>query len=222
MQRLYLPAISQVWELSCFKELLKLDRDFQPTDWEQAAGQLLESLTEWMTDHRDRYTKQLPLYSHFYDLPVQTMKIRLLSEPSINLWRYGAMVDFAGQLELVTSVFRHPVETNTILIGRDACHAWKMEGELEFVERGAAASHALLRELQLDPATATASMLERLNRRFVCTSCPGTLDRLHRSWRSCVSPEFSESATIFSGTRSRSCILLAVRKLVIHTLNGEW
>lgn len=189
MQRLYLPAISQVWELSCFRELLDSDGDLKPADWEQVAGQLSESLSEWMADHRDRYTRLLPLYSHFYHLPSQMMKTWLLSDPSIDLWRYGAMADFAGQLELVTSVFRHPT-TNTILIGRDACHAWKMEGELEFVERGAAASHALLEELQLDPATTTPSMLEQLNRRFVCASCPGSLDWLHRSWRSCVSPEF--------------------------------
>jgi hypothetical protein len=117
------------------------------------------------------------------------MKPWLLSDPSIGHWRYEAMADFAGKLELVTSVFRHPT-TNTILIGRDACHAWKMEGELEFVERGAAASHALLEELHLDPATTTASMLEQLNRRFVCASCPASLDWLHRSWRSCVSPVF--------------------------------
>ena len=221
MQRLYLPAITQVWELSCFRELLKLDRDLQPADWGKAVAQLPESLSEWMTSHRDRYTRLLPLYSHLYDLPGQVMKIKLLSDPSVNIWCYGVMVDFAGQLELVTSVFRHPA-ANTILIGRDACHAWKMEGELEFVERGAAASHALLQELQLDPASTTASMLEQLNRRFICTSCPESLDWLHRSWRSCVSPEFIESPTTFSGTLSRSRTLLAARKPAIHILNGGW
>jgi hypothetical protein len=220
MQRLYLPVTSQVWELSCFRELLIPDRDLEPADWERAAEQLPESLSKWMTDRRDKYTRLLPLYSHFYDLPSQTMKIKLLSDPLVYLWRYVAMVDFAGQLELVTSVFRHPA-TNTILIGRDACHAWKMEGELEFVERGAAASHALLQELQLDPATTTASMLEQLNKRFICASCPGSLDWLHRSWRSCVSLESLESTTTFAGTLSRFCIILAV-KPVIHTLNGGW
>jgi hypothetical protein len=222
MQRLYLPAISQARELSCFKDLLDLDNDVQPAQWEQAKGRLLESLSEWMAERRDKYTRLLPLYSYFYDAPGQAMDIKLLSDPVISHLRHGAMVDFAGQLELVTSVFRHP-DTNTVLIGRDVCHAWKMKGELEFVERGAAAAHALLRELQLDPATTTPSMLEQLNRRFICVSCPGGLEWFHRSWRSCVCRAFSpNSETAFSRTLSRLCILSTIRRPVTHTHNGGW
>jgi hypothetical protein len=187
MQRLYLPAISQARELSCFKNLLDLDRNVPPAEWEQAAERLPESLSEWMTERRDKYTRLLPLYFYFYDVPSHAMRVRLLTDPSINLWHYGGMVDFAGQLELVTSVFRHPA-TNTILIGREVCHAWKMKGELEFVQRGAAAVHALLGELRLDPATTTAMKLEQLDRRFICASCPVGDDWIHRSWRACVSP----------------------------------
>ena len=187
MQRLYLPAISQARELSCFRNLMDPDRNIPQAEWEQAKERLPGSLSEWMTEHRDKYTGMLPLYSYFYDVPSHAMRVRLLSDPSINLWRYGGMSDFAGQLELVTSVFRHP-GTNTLLIGREVCHAWKMKGELEFVERGAAAVYALLGELRLDPAKTTASDLERLNRRFICASCPVDVDWLHRSWRACVSP----------------------------------
>jgi len=187
IQRLYLPAISQARELSCFRNFLDLDRNVQQTEWEQAAERLPESLSEWMTEHRDKYTRLLPLYSYSYDVPSHAMRVRLLSDPSINLWRYGGMVDFAGQLELATSVFRHPA-TDTILIGREVCHAWKMKGELEFVERGAAAVNALLRELELDPTTTTASDLEQQNKRFICASCPVGLGWLHSSWRACVSP----------------------------------
>ena len=191
MQQLYLPAISQVRELSCFRELLDPDRDVQPAEWEQAAGRLPESLSEWMIEHRNRYISLLPI--QVYDAQVKTMEIKLLSDPSIDLWRQEALRGFAGQLELATAVFRHPT-TNRIMIGRDACHAWKMKGELEFVERGAAATYALVRELQLDPATTTPSMLEQLNRRFICTSCPtGGLDQRFRSWKSCVGPVFSYS-----------------------------
>jgi hypothetical protein len=151
------------------------------------------------------------------------MEIKLLSDPVISHLRHGAMVDFAGQLELVTSVFRHP-ESNTVLIGRDVCHAWKMKGELEFVERGAAAALALLRELQLDPATTTPSMLEQLNRSFICVSCPGGLDWFHRSWRSCVCPERSLRIPklLFSMNLSRLCILSTIRRPVTHTHNGGW
>jgi hypothetical protein len=65
-----------------------------------------------------------------------------------------------------------------------------MDGELEFVERGAAAMHALLRELQLDPAMTTPPMLEELDRKFICGSCPVDLDWKHRTWKSCVSRAF--------------------------------
>ena len=184
VQRLYLPAISQAHELSCFKELLNLDRDVQPTEWEDAAGQLPGSLSEWMSSRRDRYASQLRFY--FYGSQGESMEVRLLTDPSIEFWRQVGMQDFTGDLELATSVFRHP-GTNKILIGRDSCHAWKMQGELEFLERGAAATHALLRELQLDPATTTAAMLEQLDRRFTCANCPTHLEWIHRSWRSCVS-----------------------------------
>jgi hypothetical protein len=113
------------------------------------------------------------------------MEIKLLSDPSIDHWRREAMRDFAGDLELASSVFRHPA-TNTILIGRDACHAWKMKGELEVFERGVEATRALLRVLQLDPATTTVFMLEQLNRQFICASCPADLAWRRHSWRSSV------------------------------------
>jgi len=182
MQRLYLPSLSQAGELSCFKELLNLDRDVQPAEWEHATAQLPESLSEWMSEHRDRYTRLLPSQVTGAQDSDKAMKVRLLSDPSNYLWRLGSMTAFAGRLDLATSVFRH-LDTNTILIGRDVCHAWKLKGELEFFCRGAEATNALLRLLQLDPETTTASMLEQLDRRFICASCPDW--RLY-SWRSSV------------------------------------
>jgi len=183
IQRLYLPALSQAHELSCFKELLELGRDFQPAEWEHAAGQLRGSLSEWMSSRRDRYTSQLP--SKFHDSQGDSMEVTLLTDPSIEVWRQVGMQDFTGDLELATSVFRHR-DTNMILIGRDACHSWKMQGELEFLKRGADATRALLRELQLDPATTTVATLEKQDRWFTCANCPTGLEWYHRSWRSCV------------------------------------
>jgi hypothetical protein len=184
LQRLYLPALSQAHELSCFKEFLNLDRDLQPAEWEHAAGQLRESLSEWMSSRRDKYASQLPYY--FYSSQGESMEVTSLTDPSIEFRRQVGMQDFTGDLELATSVFRHQ-DSNAIVIGREACHAWKMQGELEFLERGAAATHALLRELQLDPATTTPALLEQMDRRFACASCPRELEWVHHSWRSCVS-----------------------------------
>jgi hypothetical protein len=149
------------------------------------------------------------------------MSVRLLTDPSTVVWRHVGMLDFAGKLELATSVFRHP-DTNTILIGRDACHAWKMPGELEFLERGAAATHALLRELQLDPATTTALVLEQLNRRFICASCPAELEWVHRSWKSCVSHASSRFRNDSPRSRIRFRISSIARTQTIFTLNGGW
>jgi hypothetical protein len=184
VQRLYLPSLSQACELSCFREFLNPDRVVQPHEWVHAAGQLLESLSEWMSSHRDKYTSLLPFYSNADQDKV--MGVKFLSDPSIEVWRGVEMDSFAGRLELATSVFRH-LDTKTIHIGRDACHAWKMKGELEFLERGAQAVHALLQELHLGPETTTASTLDQLDRRFICASCPPDLQRSPRSWRSCVS-----------------------------------
>lgn len=192
LQRLYLPALSQARELSCFKELLNLDRDLQPAEWDHAAGQLRESLSEWMSSRRDRYASQLPVC--FFDSQSESMEVTLQTDPSIEVWRQVGMQDYSGDLELATSVFRHR-DTKMILIGREACHAWKMQGELEFLERGAAATRALLRELQLDPTTTTAAMLERMDRRFTCANCPTDLEWYHRSWRSCVS-HFVDSSDV--------------------------
>ncbi|KAF8487336.1 hypothetical protein DFH94DRAFT_849739 [Russula ochroleuca] len=183
VQRSYLPAVSQACELSCFRELLNPDRVVLLTEWADATGQLRESLSEWMSLHRDKYTSLLPLNP--YGGQVKAMEVKLLSDPSIEAWHRAGTHDFAGKLELATSVFRHP-DTNTIHIGRDVCHAWKMKGELEFSERGAEAVHSLLQELHLDPETTTPSMLEQLDRCFVCACCPADLQRIHRSWRSCV------------------------------------
>lgn len=219
VQRLYLPALSQAHELSCFKELSNLDRDLQPAEWEHAAGQIRESLSEWMSSHRDRYASQLPFY--FYGSQGESMKVKLLTDPSIEFWRQVGMQDFTGDLELATSVFRHR-DTNAILIGRDACHAWKLRGELEFLECGAAAAHALIRELQLDPATTSAAMLEQLDRRFICTNCPADLEWFHRSWRSCVSLSRSRFRNNSPRSGNRFRILSIVRMQIIYTLNGGW
>jgi hypothetical protein len=120
------------------------------------------------------------------------MEIILLSSPSIDRWRHGGMLKFAGQLDLATSVFRRP-STDMILIGRDACHAWKVEAQLEYSARGAEAVQALLRGLQLNPASATASELDQLDKQFICGSCP---KGIHFSWRSCVCHHFSLCVSI--------------------------
>lgn len=189
LQRLYLPAVSQARELSCFRELLDLDRDLQPGEWEQAVARLPESLSEWMTGRRERYTSMLPSHpSQTYDAQPKAMEVKMLSDPSIDLWRQEALAGFGGQLERATSVFRNRT-TSAIVIGRYVCHAWKTVGELEYVERGAMAAHALVQELELDPATTTVSTLEQMDRRFICTSCPADdFGQPLRSWRSCVGP----------------------------------
>jgi hypothetical protein len=133
------------------------------------------------------------------------------------------MHNFAGKLELATSVFRHP-DTNTIYIGRDACHAWKMKEELEFSERGAEAVQSLLQEFLFDPETTTASMLEQVDGRFICACCPADLQRVHRSWRSCVSSRIPNSCkmNLVRISDYRFLILSTLRKQIIRTLNGRW
>ncbi|KAI0255615.1 hypothetical protein BJV78DRAFT_688132 [Lactifluus subvellereus] len=181
VQRLCLPALSQVTELACFKDFLDPNKDVQPADWEHAVDQLPQSLSEWMSEHRDQYTSLLP--SHAQGARGKAMTIRLMSDPSIDSWRHEAMANFAGPLDLATSVFR---ETNSemILIGRDICYAWGVKGpRLEYSARGAEAVNALLRVLQLDPTSTTVSTLEGLSIQFICACCQQ--DR-YLSWRSCV------------------------------------
>ncbi|KAI9461907.1 hypothetical protein BJY52DRAFT_164408 [Lactarius psammicola] len=189
IQRLYLPAVSQAFELSCFRDLIDLDREVQSVDWEDAATQLPLSLSEWMSGQKERLTSLLPSQS----AQAKAMETTLLSSPSIDRWRHrdGAMVNFAGQLDLATSVFCYS-GSDMILIGRDACHAWKVKGQLEFSARGAEAVHALLRELRLAPASATVSTLDQLDKRFICGSCPEDTARRH-SWKSCVAHFVTET-----------------------------
>jgi len=219
VQRVYLPAISQARELSCFRELVDPDRDVQPDEWEQAAERLEESISEWVTEHRDRYTSMLP--PHIHGTQAKGVELTLLSDLSIGLRRHEVSGGLAGQLDLATSVFRR-VSTNSIWIGRDACHAWKLKEELEFVDRGAEAVRALLRELQLDPTTTTGSMLDQLDIRFVCTSCPEDTVRYFHSWRSYVGFFPSECRNNWLETLFRLCILSSVRKWITQTLSGEW
>jgi hypothetical protein len=186
IQRLCLPALSQISELTCFRDLLNPDRDVQASEWENAADQLQQSLSDWMSKQRDQCISSLP--SHAQGARVETMAIRLLSDTLIDSLRPEAMVGFEGPLDLATSVFREP-KSGTILMGRDVCHAWGVKGlRLEFSPRGAAAVHALLQVLQLDPASTTVSTLDQLDRYFTCASCPlDVVHNHHLCWRSCVS-----------------------------------
>jgi hypothetical protein len=186
IQRLCLPALSQISELPCFRDLLNPDRDVQAAEWENGADQLQQSLSDWMSKQRDRCISSLP--SHTQGARVETMAIRLLSDPLIDSVRPEAMVGFGGPLDLATSVFREP-KSGTILMGRDVCHAWGVKGlRLEFSPRGAAAVHALLQVLRLDPASTTVSTLDQLDRYFTCASCPlDVVHNHHLCWRSCVS-----------------------------------
>jgi hypothetical protein len=222
VQRLCLPALSQVSELSCFRDFLDPDRDVdvEPAEWEHATEQLPQSLSEWMSEHRDRYISLLP--PHAQGARVKAMTIRLLSDPSFDRWSHEAMVDFAGPLDLATSVFVEP-NSNTILIGRDIFHAWGVTG-LQFVssQRGAEAVHALLQVLQLDPASTTVSTLGQLDRLFICASCPPDLAQNQHSWRSCVSRALPDLRNSSLGTRFRFRILSGLQKQTMHTLNGKW
>ena len=192
VQRLCLPALSQVSELSCFKDLLDPNREVQPAEWDHVADQLPQSLSEWMSEHRDLYTSLLP--SHAQGARSEAMTIRLLSDPSIDSLRHGA-ANFAGPLDLATSVFRE-MKSELTLIGRDICYAWGVKGlQLEFSERGAEAVNALLRVLQLDPTSTTVCTLEQLGIRFICGSCPQDIAEGYLSWRSCVSHAFPNSGT---------------------------
>jgi hypothetical protein len=181
VQRLYLPALPQACQLSCFLDLIDPDREAQPADWDEAATQLLQSLSEWMSEQKERHINLLPCQG----TQANAMEITLLSSPSVDRWRHEVMLKFGGQLDLATSVFRHS-GNDMILIGRDACHAWKLEGQLMYSVRGADAVRALLRALRLDPASATASMLDQRCVEFVCGSCQEELP----SWRSCVRHRF--------------------------------
>ncbi|KAN0142007.1 hypothetical protein V8E53_000469 [Lactarius tabidus] len=181
VQRLYLPSLYQASELSCFRDLINPDREAQPAEWEDAAAQLPQSLSEWMSGEQEHHTSLLPSQS----AQTNAMEITLLSSPSADRWRHDVMPKFAGQLDLATSVFRYS-GTSTLLIGRDACHAWKVEGhKLEYCARGAEAVHAILQVLELDPATTTASMLDQLDEQFFCRTCPED-GAMHPSWISCV------------------------------------
>ena len=220
VQRLYLPALSQVGELSCFRELVNPDRvgNVQLGEWVFAAGQLPQSLSEWMSQHRDKYIDLLPSDSH--GAHEKAMEVKRLSDPSTEGWRRAGTHDFAGKLELATSVFRHP-DTNAIYIGRDICHAWKMKNELVYSERGAQAVRSLLQELYLDLETPP-STLDQLGMRYICTCCPADLQHVHRSWRSCVSLCILYSVTSFDrNVGYRFLILSTVRRPIIHTLNGR-
>ena len=219
MQRLYLPALSQACELSCFRELLNPDQVVQPSEWVHAAGQLPESLSEWMSSHRDKYTRLLPFDSNGDQDKV--MEVKLSSDPLIEVWRRVEMHSFAGRLELATSVFRH-LDTKTIHIGRDACHAWKMKDELEFLERGAETVHALLQELHLSPETTTASTLDQLDGRFICASCPADLQRFPRSWRSCVSSRISRFRNVMVNELGYRFLISSTVWWTIRILNGRW
>jgi hypothetical protein len=221
IQRLCLPALSQVSEISCFRDLLDPNRDVQAAEWEDAADQLLQSLSEWVTEQRDQYINHLP--SHAQGARVNTTAIRLLSDPSIDSWRPKAMVDFAGPLDLATSVFREP-NSGTILIGRDTCHAWGVKGlRVEYSWRGAEAAHALLQVLQLDPASTTVSTLEKFGGHFICASCPPDVVQSQLSWRSCVSRALTNYGTPCweLGLGFTFCRVFGKRSSIPSVANGE-
>lgn len=186
--------------------LIDPDREAQPAEWDEAATQLLPSLSQWMSEQKERYISLLPCQG----TQAKAMETKLLSSASVDRWRHEVMLKFGGQLDLATSVFRHS-GSDMILIGRDACHGWKLEGHLRYSARGADAVRALLRALRLDPASATASMLDQRCVEFSCGSCQEKLP----SWRSCVRHRFFLAVLLLTqwGLGILRCCILLKRQM---------
>ncbi|KAI0270412.1 hypothetical protein BC834DRAFT_512077 [Gloeopeniophorella convolvens] len=183
LQKFYLPPLDVVLQSPCLQTFFMAGREFNTgNDRDHAVNALHRDLSNWMTVRRDACIDKL----HRPDIPPKDMRPMLLSDPLVSVIRPGRMPNYAGCLELATSVFvsKEGSRDPKVYIGRDLCHAWKVFNvdTFDFSSRGASVSATLLQQFGL-PASTSAQHLDICDWRFICGNC--TIDSV-LSWRSCV------------------------------------
>lgn len=180
----YLPPFFWVPSLPCFKEIIDREDDLPTDAWTVALEQLPLNVAEWMKRKRNEHLAMLPVSV----TNSTSMEPILLSNPVAAVKRQERMRGYAGQLELVTSVFVDGIDKRAI-IGRETCHAWKLDRELSFSAAGAMSAAAVVSALRLDPNMAIDTQLDTLDSRLICLNClrDNDVDDLSvYSWRLCV------------------------------------
>lgn len=180
-------------QFPCLTELIERDPDLvvEQADWDTALEKLPACVEAWMTTRRDRFLALLP--GGLLPADDRPMTLTPLASPDGDVVRRERIFDFAGRLELATSVFiaDKPVGwlKYNLVIGRDLCHTWKdAYMDVEYSPRGAAAAAQLAILAGLDSEKTTAYALDALDGSYECMSCAGTpLDpKSIFSWRAAV------------------------------------
>lgn len=129
--------------------------------------------------------------------PTSSMTPTILTSLSVNEvrqgWICGGLRPFLGPLELAIAVFKLP-NNPKVLVARDACHAWKEVGPLEFSTKGSEAVVRLLNLADLDPKTTTAVEFDAMNLRFSCLNCYPANDE---SWTGITAETWRSAVRIF-------------------------
>lgn len=144
------------------------------SDFNVPLTNLASSVQAWIRGKRDQYIAMLPEWYRSLLPPTASMIPTVLTSSFVDDVRQGRAVgelrSFLGPLELAMAVFTLP-NSPTILVAKDACHAWKQFVPLEFSEVGSATALYLLWLAGTDPTTTTAVRFDALDYSFWCLNC---------------------------------------------------
>lgn len=172
----YLPSLEQATRLPWCAEILGRDVKVRvvESDFNIPLTNLASSVQAWIRGKRDQYIAMLPEWYRSLLPPTASMTPTVLTSPFVDDVRQGRAVGelrpFLGPLELAMAVFTLP-NSPTILVAKDACHAWKQDVPLEFSEVGSATALYLLWLAGTDPTTITAVQFDALHYSFWCLNC---------------------------------------------------
>lgn len=175
----YFPSLEQAIRLPWCAEILA--RDFKvrvvESDFQTPFMNFPSAVEAWVRGKRDQYIVMLPEEYHDALPPAASMDPTSLissAADTVDDVRQGRALSglqrFIGPLELAMAVFTVP-NSPTILVARDACHAWKEDLPLEFSASGSETVVHLLELAGLDPKTTTAAEFDRADLQFMCLHC---------------------------------------------------
>ncbi|RDB26491.1 hypothetical protein Hypma_005620 [Hypsizygus marmoreus] len=185
----YLPHKSEILALEMFSDIINLPTESEVTV--ATCGSTFKQLPGYLADRRERQRRQLlsllPLDEHGDTSVLDDSDSGLTRRLELALSVFTC-IDCMGTEDMNWSIcfgWEDIIEHNWCPVNNTACTRWT------FSSIGSSIAANLARLVGLDPSTASARDMDRVDARFMCAECPvetyrGVKGQMAVTWRECV------------------------------------